>query len=381
MSLKRPFEPQSEMDVGDSESARVAGQERGLESARSLDDVLDSFRRFAGSEAEKGALFERLIKRFFEVDPIYSQQFDRIWLWYEWPGRDGAPDGGVDLVGERADGGLCAIQCKFYAESSRIDHGSVGKFIGAAELIDADQRIFVSTTDKFQPAALKFLNNPKNPTTLLGIDALRDRDIEWPDISSPQDLSISTPRHSVRPDQREAIDAVISKFGEHDRGQLILPCGVGKTFTSLKIAEEHVGVGGSVLFLVPSIALLGQTMRSWAEQGTIPHRYIGVCSDTKAGRSNEDASISELEIPVTTDADKIAAALRNRSAEKLNVVFSTYQSIGRISEAQGLVGDDDGGSADGTLTFDSSPIKETFEKLSVSESSVVSVAFQRGGRL
>ena len=338
-SLKKPFEPQSEMDVGDAESARVAGQEEGLESARSLDDVLDSFRRFAGSEAEKGALFERLIKRFFEVDPIYSQQFDQVWLWNDWPGRQGRGDIGVDLVGERADGGLCAIQCKFYAESSRIDHGSVGKFIGAAELIDADQRIFVSTTDKFQPAALKFLNNSKSPTTLLGIDALRDRDIEWPDISSPQDLSISTPRHSVRPDQREAIDAVISGFGDHDRGKLILPCGVGKTFTSLKIAEEHLGVGGSVLFLVPSIALLGQTMRSWAEQGTIPHRYIGVCSDTKAGRSGEDASISELEIPVTTDADKIADALRNRSAEKLNVVFSTYQSIGRISEAQDLVGD------------------------------------------
>ena len=381
MSLKRPFEPQSEMDVGDSESARVAGQERGLESARSLDDVLDSFRRFAGSEAEKGALFERLIKRFFEVDPIYSQQFDRIWLWYEWPGRDGAPDGGVDLVGERADGGLCAIQCKFYDDKNGVSYPAVTNFISEAQRIEADQRIFVCTTDKIAKRGLDTFKSSATFTTLLDIHALKERDIDWPDISSPQDLSISTPRHSVRPDQREAIDAVISKFGEHDRGQLILPCGVGKTFTSLKIAEEHVGVGGSVLFLVPSIALLGQTMRSWAEQGTIPHRYIGVCSDTKAGRSNEDASISELEIPVTTDADKIAAALRNRSAEKLNVVFSTYQSIGRISEAQGLVGDDDGGdtlrpvdsrlrgndgdglgndgggSAGDTLTFDSSPIK------------------------
>ena len=351
-SLKRAFEPQSEMDVGDSESARVAGQKEGLESARSLDDVLDSFRRFAGSEAEKGALFERLIKRFFEVDPIYSQQFDRIWLWYEWPGRDGAGDGGVDLVAERADGGLCAIQCKFYDDKTGVPYPAVTNFISEAQRIEADQRIFVCTTDKIAKRGLDTFKSSATFTTLLDIHALKERDIEWPDISSPQDLSISTPRHSVRPDQREAIDKVISKFGEHDRGQLILPCGVGKTFTSLKIAEEHVGVGGSVLFLVPSIALLGQTMRSWAEQGSIPHRYIGVCSDTKAGRSSEDASISELEIPVTTDADRIAAALRNRSAEKLNVVFSTYQSIGRISEAQDLVRD--GGD---TLTFDSSPIK------------------------
>lgn len=341
-SLKRPFKPQGEMDVGDAESVRVAGQERGLESARSLDDVLESFRRFAGSEAEKGALFERLIKRFFEVDPIYSQQFNRIWLWYEWPGRNGAGDGGVDLVAERADGGLCAIQCKFYDDKNGVPYPAVTNFISEAQRIEADQRIFVCTTDKIAKRGLDTFKSSATFTTLLDIHALKERDIEWPDISSPQDLSISTPRHSVRPDQREAIDAVISGFGDHDRGKLILPCGVGKTFTSLKIAEEHVGVGGSVLFLVPSIALLGQTMRSWAEQGTIPHRYIGVCSDTKAGRSSEDASVSELEIPVTTDADKIAAALRNRSAEKLNVVFSTYQSIGRISEAQELVRDDDG---------------------------------------
>ena len=342
MSLKRPFEPQGEMDVGDAESARVAGQEEGLESARSLDDVLDSFRRFAGSEAEKGALFERLIRRFFEVDPIYSQQFDRIWLWYEWPGRDGAGDGGVDLVAERADGGLCAIQCKFYDDKNGVPYPAVTNFIAEAQRIEADQRIFVCTTDKIAKRGLDTFKSSATFTTLLDIHALKERDIEWPDIAFPEKLSISTPRHKVRADQREAIDAVISGFGDHDRGKLILPCGVGKTFTSLKIAEEHVGIGGSVLFLVPSIALLGQTMRSWAEQGSIPHRYIGVCSDTKAGRSSEDASISELEIPVTTDADKIAAALRNRSAEKLNVVFSTYQSIERISEAQGLVRDDDG---------------------------------------
>ena len=290
-SLKRAFEPQSEMDVGDSESARLAGLEDDLTSARSLDEVLELFRARARNTTEKSYLFERLIKRFFEVDPIYSQQFDRIWLWYDWPDRNGATENGVDLVAERADGGLCAIQCKFYDDKTGVSYPAVTNFISEAHRIGADQRIFVCTTDKIAKNGLATFKSERTFTTLLDIHALKERDIDWSDISSPQDLSISTPRHTVRADQREAIDAVISGFSKHDRGKLILPCGVGKTFTSLKIAEEHVGVGGSVLFLVPSIALLGQTMRSWAEQGTIPHRYIGVCSDTKAGRSRRHLEI------------------------------------------------------------------------------------------
>ena len=94
------------------------------------------------------------------------------------------------------------------------------------------------------------------------------------------------------------------------------------------------GEGKRVLYLVPSISLLQQSMREWAEQRAKPHRYIGICSDTRAGRNDEDASLRELEIPVTTDAVAITAALQEASPGAMTVVFCTYQSLGLVEGAQ-----------------------------------------------
>ena len=119
-----------------------------------------------------------------------------------------------------------------------------------------------------------------------------------------------------------------------DRGQLIMACGTGKTFAALRIAEAVAGIGGRVLYLVPSISLFQQSMREWATQRAIPHRYIGICSDTRAGRNDEDASLQELEIPVTTDPSTISRALRLPRPDAITVVFCTYHSLGIVERAQ-----------------------------------------------
>ena len=121
---------------------------------------------------------------------------------------------------------------------------------------------------------------------------------------------------------------------QSDRGKLIMACGTGKTFAALRIAEEIAGVGGRVLYLVPSIGLFAQAMREWSEQQGVPHRYIGICSDTKAGKTAEDASILELEIPVTTDPADIAEALQKTDAKRMKVVFCTYHSLPIVAAAQ-----------------------------------------------
>ena len=127
---------------------------------------------------------------------------------------------------------------------------------------------------------------------------------------------------------------MLQGFAEHDRGKLIMACGTGKTFTALRIAEAVAGSGGRVLYLVPSISLFQQSMREWAEQKEIPHRYIGICSDTRAGRNDEDASLQELEIPVSTDPAAITDALQDAPPDALTVVFCTYHSLGLVEQAQ-----------------------------------------------
>ena len=301
--------------------------------------TLDQIRSIALSESEKGRLFERLIKTFFQKDPLYRERFSQVWLWPEWAlvkrGFD-ASDIGIDLVAEEREGGYCAIQCKCYAPGTRISKKHLDSFISASAREPFTARIFVDTGDEWGPNAVKTINALQPACNVIRFDDLASRSFDWPDLvrQEPEDLTYRDETFSLRPHQKAAFDDVIGGFKEHDRGKLIMACGTGKTFASLRIAEAVAGVGGRVLYLVPSISLFQQSMREWATQRVVPHRYIGICSDTRAGRDDEDASLQELEIPVTTDSSAISKSLRLSPANTMTVVFSTYHSLGIVEKAQ-----------------------------------------------
>ena len=120
-----------------------------------------------------------------------------------------------------------------------------------------------------------------------------------------------------------------------------MACGTGKTFTSLRIAEAMANDSHLVLFLVPSIALLSQTLKEWSAQAAQNIYPICICSDSKATKKVED-EISDLVLPATTDPDKVYKQFinfreRRKSEGGMIVVFSTYQSIDVISEVQAKI--------------------------------------------
>ena len=133
-------------------------------------------------------------------------------------------------------------------------------------------------------------------------------------------------------------------FETHDRGKLIMACGTGKTFTSMKIAEAFVEIGKAktapIMFLVPSLSLLSQTLSDWKQQCKFDINAFAVCSDTTTGKSdleNEDNLFaqSELRYPATTNAKALTDNyLKVKDNGGLTVIFSTYQSIEVVSEAQ-----------------------------------------------
>ncbi len=301
--------------------------------------VLDHIRSIAGSEFEKGRLFERLMKRYFQQDPLYRDRFSKVWLWSDWAATRpdfSAKDTGIDLAAEEREGGACAIQCKCYAPGTRISKKHLDSFISASAREPFTARIFVDTGDEWGPNAVKTINALQPACTVLRFGDLASRPFDWPDLvhDEPEALSYRRETYSLRPHQKAAFDDVIGGFEEHDRGKMIMACGTGKTFASLRIAEAVAGVGGRGLYLVPSISLFQQSMREWATQRAVPHRYIGICSDTRAGRNDEDASLQELEIPVTTDASAISKSLRLSPADTMTVAFSTYHSLGIVEQAQ-----------------------------------------------
>lgn len=313
------------------------------ESDNGFYDALNYIRQNANTQFGKGRLFERLIRAYLLQDPFYNKRFSEVYLWGEWaenqPGFDRV-DRGIDLVAIERTGGICAIQCKCYAEDKRISKSDIDTFISESNRQPFTARIFVDTGKNWSANLIKAIDGLKPPCQRISAADLASRPVQWPELSlqEPDHLNYQLESFSLREHQQNAFDDVIKGFKESDRGKMIMACGTGKTFTALRIAEEIAGVGGRVLYLVPSIGLFAQAMREWAEQQKVPHRYIGICSDTKAGRTDEDASLYELEFPVTTDETVISEALQSSNSagdkDTMRVVFSTYQSLPKVAEAQ-----------------------------------------------
>ena len=314
-------------------------ESEGRQTNPGFQSVLNYIRERATSEYRKGELFERLMLTYFSQDPDYQQQFSEVYLYKDWAalqtGYD-ANDIGIDLIAKEHDGGYCAIQCKCYAENTRISKPHLDSFISASasELFTA--RLIVDTGGEWGPNALRTIDPIKDKLRIIRYSDLESSPFDWPDLSlqDPEQLTYQQRRFHLKDHQKVAFDDVTDGFKASDRGKMIMACGTGKTFTALRIAEEIAGIAGRVLYLVPSISLLSQAMREWSEQRGIDHAYIGICSDTRAGQTSEDSSILELKIPVTTDPASISHTLQNPDTDKMTVVFCTYQSLPIVEQAQ-----------------------------------------------
>ena len=308
-----------------------------------LDAVLATFREAATSNRDLGDLFERLTANYLVTDPQYADLFSDVWLWAEWPDHWGT-DVGIDLVArEHATGDYWAIQCKFYLETHSLQKADIDSFFTASgkQFATTDgerrfaRRMIVSTTDRWSKHAEDALADQVIPTVRLWFKDLATSPIDWSQFSLAhlQDIRLK-PKKQARPHQDEAITCAIAGFRTSDRGKLIKACGTGKTFTSLRLMEQVVPDAGRVLFLAPSISLVSQTLREWTAEALAPIHALVVCSDTKVGKEEEDLRLHDLAYPATTDARKLAAAAQAVTADRRLVVFSTYQSIQVVADAQ-----------------------------------------------
>ena len=315
-----------------------------------IKEILDGLYFDTQTQRGKGTAFERLVRQFLLTDPRHAERFDEVWMWSDWPERGARPDRGIDLVArERETGELCAVQCKFYdPDTGVITKGDVDSFLAESGTGEFTSRLFVSTTEHWNSAAEETVSRQAIPVSRVGLEDLFNSTIDWDSFSlETPEVMVRTGGKSLREHQKRALDAVSAGLSTADRGKLIMACGTGKTFTSLRIAEAMAGSGGRVLFLVPSIALLSQTLMEWSAESEVPLRSFAVCSDAKVGKGrkrtslSEDISVVDLAIPATTDGAALADRLTRRPAPvngtaPMTVVFSTYQSIDAVAQAQGL---------------------------------------------
>lgn len=306
-----------------------------------IHEVLGELRAASLDERDKGDKFERLIQAYLRTDPEWAARFSDVWLWTEWPGRDGVRDIGIDLVAKNRDrDDFTAIQCKFYDQGHKVAKADIDSFLSASMRPDYgfSQRIVFDTSAGWSGNAEETL---KGVAQRVDITYLDDAAIDWSQHrwETPEVL-VPTGKKALRPHQANALDDVCKGLRTHDRGKLVMACGTGKTFTSLRIAEALVGEGGSVLFLVPSIQLLSQSLREWMANSEVDIRPFAVCSDVRVGRKvqTDDADMSTIDLtePATTDTAKLVERMSvgKYAKERMTVIYSTYQSIDVIIEAQ-----------------------------------------------
>lgn len=315
--------------------------------------ILNKFRKESFSERDKGFRFERLMQAYLKTTTIYANIFDEVWLWSEFQYRNqfGGHDVGIDLVARTFEGDYWAIQCKCYAADAYINKPEVDSFLATSGktfetesgIIGFAGRLWISTTNNWGATAELTIKNQLPQVNRLSLMDLESDEVDWDKLESGLFGKASRVKpFDIKEHQQTAIDKVHAHLLTHDRGKLIMACGTGKTFTSLKIAENETEGKGLVLFLVPSIALLGQTLRSWCQQAAQPINAVCICSDaqvSKAEEKNDDNTVStvDLALPASTDTDSIVKQLDylNRIEKSgMTVVFSTYQSIDVISKAQ-----------------------------------------------
>ena len=229
-------------------------------------NVLSKIRMECANKRDLGARFEKITKDFLKTDKLYTNRFSQVWLWKEWPKNDGS-DTGIDLVAEeRRDGSLCAIQCKCYADDGSINMKAVSTFLAKAASLGIKNKILVYTGERMTSHTTKVLEDSK--CQVLSQSGFRDSSVDW---SHYPKLARKKPK-TLRDHQVVARDDVLEGMKSHDRGKLIMACGTGKTLTSLHVAERYSGVEKIVLYLVPSISLILQTMREYSENANMRHK-------------------------------------------------------------------------------------------------------------
>ncbi|MFV0645216.1 MAG: DEAD/DEAH box helicase [Sphingomonadaceae bacterium] len=318
-------------------------QHRAEQEVATLHDVLTGYRSAARTEREKGTYFERLTIAYLTTDPVQAALYDGVWTYAEWARNQGwdGRDTGIDLVAKlRDEEGFAAIQCKFYDANYRIRKEDIDSFISASGKAPFKRRIIIDSTERpWSENAETMIRGQAIPTIRIGLTDLQESPIRW-DAFAARGETILAEKKKLRAHQQDALDAVRDGLTDGDRGKLIMACGTGKTFTALKIAEELAGPGKLVLFLVPSLALMAQTVREWTADSETPLHAFAVCSDTQVGKRRQskddiaEIDVLDLAFPATTDAVKLSLGAGSPEPEKMRVVFATYQSIQVIADAQ-----------------------------------------------
>src|ERR1039457_6939085 len=239
-------------------------------------------------------------------------------------------DQGVDGVLQPLLGQFNAYQVKFRTGRPALTWRELSTFIGLADSPHIHSRVLLTNCDELPTV----LNDRQGFFCIRGSDLDR---LEAGDFRAMEawlaDAAFIAPKKSPQPHQTEALDALLPALQTHDRVSAIMACGTGKTLVALWVTERLEAK--RVLVLLPSLALLRQTLHEWLRETHLPNlAYLCVCSDptVKEGIDALTTQQSDLDFQVSTDTASVRSFLDAPFAG-VKMIFSTYQSASVVGAA------------------------------------------------
>ena len=239
---------------------------------------------------------------------------------------------GIDGVYEDQAGNYIPYQVKYRTNMVTLPFGEISEFLGITEKSLQDRLIFTN--------ARKLSIDVANRTGVRSVRADKFNELTEADFKRIHarltDKKIEpVTRYAPLTHQREAIEKITAGLMEADRTTAVMACGTGKTLVALWAAEAQQPK--TVLVLVPSLALLSQTLPDWCKQTSWGERfrYLCVCSDASVDREAQQDGYTykqeDLEFSVTTEPKRVKDFLADNK-DGVNVIFSTYQSAEVVAE-------------------------------------------------
>ena len=280
----------------------------------------------------RGDAFEVFAQAYLATQKIV--QAKSVWPFEHLPenlkqtvGIDTPRDMGVDGAFETVTGGQCAYQVKFRTGRLYLTWTELSTFMGLTE--QADKRVLFTNCDDIP----ELMNDRSDFYCIRGSDLDRLDTDDFSAIKAWLEAGqVKFKQYEPLPHQKKALQKIESAFNDANRATVVMACGTGKTLVQLW-AAEMLDVK-SVLVLVPSLALIRQTLHEWLKQTKWEQfSYLCVCSDPSVARGSDEVVVrqSELDFPVTTNSADVGRYLSTKNKGP-HIVFSTYQSAQALAE-------------------------------------------------
>ena len=286
---------------------------------------------------EVGDAFEILVEGYLQTQP--TMQVKNVWLVGRVPLRIRkqlnlpSDSKGIDGIFETRTGSLVPYQVKYRTDTAVLPYAEVSSFLGITERSCKDRVLFTNARELSKDIA--------NRDGLRSVRATQFHALTREDFAAIEawldEKPVKHERRTPRLYQQEAIKQITEALKTQPRTTAVMACGTGKTLVALWVADELEPK--TVLVLVPSLALLSQTLPDWCKESKWGEsfEYLCVCSDPTVSKGVDAFTIrpQDADFPITTDAKEVKRFL-SRKTNDVKVVFSTYQSAPVV--AQGMKG-------------------------------------------